>query len=72
VVIGKAACYPALFMTVRRDSPFLVKRISYLASDDEDTLFPSCASRFTNDERRRVCRSSGSAIAAEAFMNHAG
>jgi len=28
---------------------FLVKRISYLACDDADTLILSCASRFTND-----------------------
>jgi len=42
-------------MTARRESAesaFLVKRISYLACDDTDTLIPSRASRFTNDERR--------------------
>jgi hypothetical protein len=44
---------------------FLVKRISYLASDDTDTLFPPCASRFT-------CKHSGSAFAAETLMDNAG
>jgi hypothetical protein len=39
-----------------------VKREAYLASDNTDTLVPSCASRFTN-------KRSGSAIAAEMFMN---
>ena len=48
---------PTLFMTVHREiaqNAFLVKRISYLACDDTDTLIPPCASHFTNDERRRT------------------
>ena len=48
-----------------------MKRISYLTCDDIDTLIPPCASRFTNDERRRS-RSDESAMAAEAFMDLAG
>ena len=59
-------------MTVRREiaqNAFLVKRISYLACDDTDTLIPPCASRTKSDEERR---SSESAIAAEALMNNAG
>ena len=42
-------------MAVRREiaeSAFLVKRISYLAFDDTDTLIPFRVSRFTNHERR--------------------
>jgi len=48
-----------------QEPAFLVKRILYLACNETDTLFPSCASRFT---RKR----SGSTIAAEALMNNAG
>jgi hypothetical protein len=42
-------------MTVRREiaqNTLLVKRFSYLACDDIDTLIPPCASLFTNDEGR--------------------
>jgi len=31
----------------------LVKRISYLANKDVNTLFPSRSSRFTSDEEQR-------------------
>jgi len=42
-------------MTVRRESAReRVPREAYLACDDTDTLIPSRASRFTNDERRRT------------------
>jgi len=37
-------------------SLFPVKRISYLANNDVDAFFPSCASRFTRYERRRADR----------------
>jgi hypothetical protein len=47
------------------ESVFLVKRISYLACDDIDTLFPSCASRYTRKSRE-------SAIAAEALRDNTG
>ena len=43
-------------MTVRREiaqNAFLLKRISYLACDDTNTLIPPCASRTTSDEERR-------------------
>jgi hypothetical protein len=56
-------------MTVRGEiARACVPREAYLACDDADTLIPSRASRTTSDEER----SSGSAIAAEAFMNNAG
>ena len=52
------------------ENAFLVKRISYLAcvNTNTDSLIPSRASRMTSDEE---C-SSGSAIAADVFMNDAG
>ncbi len=59
---------PVLFMTFvakSPESPFPMKRISYHACDDTDTLFPSCVSRFTR-------KSSESAVTAEALMNNAG
>ena len=58
-------------MTVRREiaeNAFLVKRISYLACVNTDSLIPSRASRFTSDDER----GSGSVIAAEVFMDNAG
>jgi hypothetical protein len=52
-------------MTVRRERAFLVKRISHV------TIQP-LAFRPALHERRFTRKSSGSAIAAEVFMNNAG
>ncbi len=62
--------YSWRFVEKLPERAFLVKRISYLACDDTDTLILPRASRFTNDERRRTQQRIG--IAAEAFMNIAG
>jgi hypothetical protein len=53
---------------LKAENAFLVKRISYLACVNTDSLIPSRASRMTSDEE---C-SSGSTIAAEVFMNNVG
>jgi hypothetical protein len=47
------------------ESAFRVKRISYLAHVNTDSLIPSRASRMTSDEER----GSGWAIAVEAMNN---
>ena len=51
-----------------------VPREAYLVSRRQrsDTFLPSRASRFTLHDRRFTPKSSGSAITAEALMNHAG
>jgi hypothetical protein len=61
-------------MTVRREiarkcvprEAYLVSRISHERIQAHSFL------RFTLHERRFTCKSSGSAIAAEVFMNNAG
>ena len=45
------------------DPAFIVKRISYLASDDTDTLLPSCALH-VQEQRVGVC--------TETLMDNAG
>jgi hypothetical protein len=56
----------ALFMTVRHEiARKRVPREAYLACDGTNTLFPSCASRFTR-------KTNESAIATEALMSNAG
>ena len=60
-------------MTVRRDiARMRVPREAYLVSRMQRYRHTHSVPRFTLHERRFTLKSSGSAIAVEAFMNNAG